>query len=300
VEISLDVLDDEDEEDEDEDEHQLQFQFEEKAKSTSSQEEARGIAEMAEKLDGLMMVLFEYITAECKRDESSCDRTFRLFLRIFDSFVISTYRCKFVQFLVYYLAQFKTDLPDLFLGYLLNKLLDQTQPALTRKVCASYVASFVSRAPFIRLETIRNTLAVLVGWLHKYLDVHEHKPPNPALHALFYHVCQSVYYIVCFRYNELLRDEEGLEFFRQLGFERVNEAKLSPLRVGANVCWSGVCLLVVSHSIGGWVWCVFVVWVSVCGCGCVCVSFFFFFLFMCMCSSRLEPRSARGLLSLLS
>eukprot|EP00013_Stygamoeba_regulata_P015369 CAMPEP_0177688560 /NCGR_PEP_ID=MMETSP0447-20121125/34719_1 /TAXON_ID=0 /ORGANISM="Stygamoeba regulata, Strain BSH-02190019" /LENGTH=613 /DNA_ID=CAMNT_0019198861 /DNA_START=208 /DNA_END=2049 /DNA_ORIENTATION=- len=242
VEISLDAVEDEEDDDE-EDEHLLQFQFEEKgvtgkqgsssstsASASASSSEARGIAEMADKLDGLMMVLFEYITAECRRDEASCDRTFRLFLRIFDSFVLSTYRCKFVQFLVYYLAQFKADLPDLFLGYLLNKLLDQTQPTLTRKVCASYVASFVSRAPFIRLETIRNTLAVLVGWLHKYLDVHEQKSPNPVLHALFYHVCQSVYYIVCFRYSELLCDEEGLEFFRQLGFERVNEARLSPLR----------------------------------------------------------------------
>jgi len=135
------------------------------------------ISEMAEKLDSLMKLLFEYLRdLKMKEDNhieatlgGELDEVFNLFLRLFDCAILNTHKSKYTQFLLFFLCQFKMHYTKCFLGYLLNKLADSNNHSLTRCTCAAYIGSFVSRSNNITLPILKSCLFELSKWAHHYL-----------------------------------------------------------------------------------------------------------------------------------
>lgn len=127
---------------------------------------------LAEKLDFVMDLLFEYIDKHSTTEESSLE-TFELILRVFDQKILTTYKSKFPQFLLFYVCQKNSDLYcEKFLAYLLNKFLDTNQSLNIRQTCAAYVGSFISRASFVNLEIVKRVISFETDWIHKYLVIY--------------------------------------------------------------------------------------------------------------------------------
>ena len=113
----------------------------------------------------------------------------------------------------------------------MSRLFDSKNHLLTRLSCSAYVASFISRAQFIPFETIRCSLTEMTKWAHNYVEPTRLKIiPDADLHGLFYSVCQSIFYIICFHYHRIFADDEGREYFNSLNLERLTSAPLNPLK----------------------------------------------------------------------
>lgn len=125
-------------------------------------------------------------------------------------------------------------------------LFDPNKSVLMRQSAASYVASLLSRGRPFALSSVRLCLRLFSQWLNSYLDHFESGSGSsdadwtPSRHVLFYYVAQAVFYITCFRSNQLFsrsRDDDdddvtdGLEFMSSLGLDRVVNCRLNPLRV---------------------------------------------------------------------
>lgn len=150
-----------------------------------------------------------------------------------------------------------------FIVHLLGKLLDTTSSKFVRIAAAAYLGSYSSRASYLPINLVKDTISVFMDWALRYLNTIE--PQNPTtnsptfhnsptnshiklakqkqngpsnsidytidveLHALFYMVSQSIFYIFCFHHKELLKTA-NLESFAA-GVQRVVESKLNPFKV---------------------------------------------------------------------
>ena len=205
--------------------------MEEESKEPSSQEslgKEDKIDEMADKLDGILYLLFEYF----QNHPESIHSNFGALLNIFSQKIISTYKSKFVQFLVFYfcgLAETERQpvgeedendhepLYRVFVSCLLEMLLNERTMPTQRQTSACYLASFVSRARYCDIETFCEVVAVLLRFAEKYMEDLDFlksqqyapdKRAQAALHMLFYTVCQGAFYGMCFR------GEEALAYYR--------------------------------------------------------------------------------------
>jgi RNA polymerase I-specific transcription initiation factor RRN3 len=237
IQIRLEDIPDED------DEEQLVFELEEdckiKVKDSSKKEEIQMIKDLAHKLDNIMILFYNYIDEFCNPsntiNENLADEIFILFLRIFDLKILKTIKSKYTQFLIFYLSRLKETYSCQFLGYLLNKMADVNVDSLSRQSCSAYIGSYISRAIFIKLELVKDSLYVMVGWVHDYLENLDKKNmfPDVEVHSIFYSVCQSIFYIICFHYTNLFQNE-GKEYWSSLELEKIITSSLNPLKFCLN------------------------------------------------------------------
>ena len=135
-------------------------------------------------------------------------------------------------------------------------MLDTSNHILTRRTCSAYAGSFIARAAYLSPNLVEECLNVMARCCHNYLTSHEGtlccihtacfvftskflfsplsllgKPPDAEVHALFYSVCQSIFYIYCFKHPQLLDSDRGREHFKQLHLERIIESSLNPFKV---------------------------------------------------------------------
>ncbi|EJF62363.1 RNA polymerase I-specific transcription initiation factor RRN3 [Dichomitus squalens LYAD-421 SS1] len=181
---------------------------------------------------------------------------FHTLLAIFDRTILRTFKSRYTQFVVFWYSSLDPEFADLFQGMLVSKaLLEEDQPPVTRAAAASYIASFVSRAQFVDREGARRVIQVLCNFLRARLDVFDAMAAavrqglvgtstmNVAQHSVFYAVAQAVFLIFCFRWRDLLEDQEEVdEFAPQQGppkkwmpeldvMQRVVTSELNPLKV---------------------------------------------------------------------
>ncbi|KAI0650499.1 RNA polymerase I-specific transcription initiation factor RRN3 [Trametes meyenii] len=178
---------------------------------------------------------------------------FSTLLAIFDRTILRTFKSRYTQFIVFWYSSLDPEFADLFQGMLVSKsLLEEDQPAVTRAAAASYIASFVSRAQFVDREGARRVVAVLCNFLRNRLDVFEAAVKgggltafgmNVAQHSVFYAVAQAVFLIFCFRWRDLLEDQDDVDEFTPATapskkwmpeldvVQRVVTSELNPLKV---------------------------------------------------------------------
>ena len=179
------------------------------------------VDEMAEKLDSLMLILFEYFE-ESISSGASASELFQILLQIFEASIINTHKSKFVQFLILYLCgsesksvsdpEFAQVLHREFAAKLIDIIIDPYRATVNRQTGACYLASFISRANYVCAETASEAVDALLRWAEAYIkSVGDVVPVQAAdsreqsrLHALFYTVCQSAFYIMCFRGVEIV------------------------------------------------------------------------------------------------
>nr|BAT46604.1 RRN3 RNA polymerase I transcription factor homolog [Tokudaia muenninki]BAT46632.1 RRN3 RNA polymerase I transcription factor homolog [Tokudaia muenninki]BBG62311.1 RRN3 RNA polymerase I transcription factor homolog [Tokudaia muenninki] len=194
----------------------------------------------AERLDILLSLLLSYIEDVChvhgKIDNNKTKDLYRDLISIFDKLVLPTHASCHVQFFMFFLCSFKLVFAEAFLEHLWKKLQDPNNPAIIRQAAANYIGSFLARAKFIPLITVKSCLDLLVNWLHMYLDNQDSGTKafcDVALHGPFYSTCQAVFYTFVFRHKQLLRGnlKEGLRYLQSLNFERIVLSLLNPLKI---------------------------------------------------------------------
>eukprot|EP00536_Pseudo-nitzschia_multiseries_P017647 jgi/Psemu1/293144/fgenesh1_pg.1700_\ len=210
---------------------------------------------LSDKLDALLDLLFGQIESGCKSGVSNTQQIYHELLQIFESTILTTHKSKFVQFCIFLpcgleaqIAKPSAFLQDVgeqssespitvlaanngegdadheeeailyreFVSKLLQILVDPNRATSTRQSSACYLASFVSRAAFIGIDTVCESISALLTWAEAYIgslgayalraaDARQQSEH----HALLYTVCQAAFYIMSFRGNE------AIEYYRK-------------------------------------------------------------------------------------
>uniref|UniRef100_M3YSE9 RRN3 homolog, RNA polymerase I transcription factor n=1 Tax=Mustela putorius furo TaxID=9669 RepID=M3YSE9_MUSPF len=197
---------------------------------------------VAERLDILLSLLLSYLKDVCfvdgKVDTNRTKDLYRDLITIFDKLLLPTHASCHVQFFMFYLCSFKLGFAEAFLEHLWKKLQDPNNPAIIRQAAGNYIGSFLARAKFIPLITVKSCLDLLLNWLHRYLNNQDSGAKafcDVALHGPFYSACQAVFYTFVFRHKQLLsgnlKEVKGLRYLQSLNFERIVMSQLNPLKI---------------------------------------------------------------------
>ncbi|KAJ6657590.1 hypothetical protein lerEdw1_002305, partial [Lerista edwardsae] len=195
---------------------------------------------IAERLDIMMIVLFSYVKDVChvngKLDIGAMKDLYRDLVAIFDKLVLPTHSSCHVQFVMFYLCSFKLGVAEAFVEHLWKMLQNPNTPAVIRQAAGNYIGSFLARAKFIPVVTVKACLDLLVNWLHTYIDNQGTGSKafcDVAVHGPFYTVCQAVFYMVIFRHKQIVEGDlkKGLAFLQKLNLERIVMCQLNPLKV---------------------------------------------------------------------
>lgn len=183
---------------------------------------------------------------------------------MFESSILTTYKSKFVQFVVFVVCGLDPSLGSLpvassdqdqlyreFPVHLIKIVMDPYRAIITRQSAVCYLASFISRASYVCPETACETVAVLLRWTEKYMETWETSPTVVAdaryqcnAHSLFYTVCQAAFYIMCFRGAESFQFYQSAEKFfetrhgdgdEQFDYPDLEQIDVSPRR------WQRLC-----------------------------------------------------------
>ncbi|XP_019959908.2 RNA polymerase I-specific transcription initiation factor RRN3 [Paralichthys olivaceus] len=196
---------------------------------------------VAERLDTLMAVMMSYIKDVCFLNGSlHVEKTKELYkdlLSVFDKLILPTHASCHVQYTLFYLCSFRLALAEAFLEHLWKILQNPSQPAVLRQAAAGFLGSFLARAKFVPVPTVRACLDLLLSWIHRYIDSQDSSGKQAccdiSLHGPFYSACQAVFYTLIFRHRAMLEGnmKKGLEYLQSLNLERVVMCQLNPLKV---------------------------------------------------------------------
>ena len=151
---------------------------------------------------------------------STTSSAFDSLLSLFRKTVLPTYRSRHTQFLLFRFAQTSPDLSTRFIEACLSQLQDSKRPVTLRVSAAAYIASFVARGARVDADTVLYTFDSLARILDAYRNKHLSNSANhrgshssstyPSLrhHTAYYAAFQSLLYIFCFRWRDLLDDPE--------------------------------------------------------------------------------------------
>ena len=163
------------------------------------------VDETADKLDSLLLLVFQYIESilvvdsDCTTVSSNrnsltttqqYNEMFHILSRIFESAILITHKSKFVQFVILHICGLEesqlqqrinkaTDTipqPDASLLYrefasnLIHIILDPYKATVTRQSAACYLASFISRANYVCPETVCESIDALLRWAEAYIQ----------------------------------------------------------------------------------------------------------------------------------
>lgn len=209
-----------------------------------------GVDEMADKLDQMMLVVFEHVAKSVsnggaqtnptsengKLDAPKAALVFKSLLKVFEHSILNTHRSKYPQFLLFFVCAMDPQFQDVFISQLLSASLDAQTPPVTRYSCAVYLASFLARAKYISVSYLEKALYHLMKWMHDQMDIYDtlhpvadadsaptSPPPSTESfqESIFVSSLQTVCYMLCFRGLEIAQSPNGYEFLRTLGWERL-------------------------------------------------------------------------------
>ena len=179
-------------------------------------EEAEAMRRNANKLDAMLVLMFDFIERACSPDGGNAERAQQLFdslLAAFENSLLHTYKCKCTQFLLFYCCSFKPAYASTFVHVLLTQLRSEQLHTEARIVSAAYLASFVARARYLPLESALDAVGQLLAWASDYHLVQAARQAGqPAaldvqLHGVFYSAVQGVLYALCFKQVQLATPE---------------------------------------------------------------------------------------------
>lgn len=194
----------------------------------------------AERLDLCLSVFFSYIKDVCFQngsfDLNKSKDLYRDLLALFDKLILPTHASCHVQFAIFYMCSFKLGLAEAFLEHLWKKLQNPSNAPVIRQAAAGYIGSFLARAKFLPVVTVKACLDLLVNWLHGYIDNQDAGSRaycDITSHGPFYATCQAVFYTLIFRHKQLLDGNlrKGLSYLQGLNFERIVMCQLNPLKI---------------------------------------------------------------------
>ncbi|PKI84684.1 hypothetical protein MVES_000949 [Malassezia vespertilionis] len=184
------------------------------------------IAVLSGKLDAIMKTVFDFLSHWVGHKQRSstadvrCYQLFQTLLGIFARSILTTFKSRHVQFILFWYSSLDPEFTDMFLGTLLSKSLyvmpgagnanaaNVASASILRAGAAGYVASYVARAKFVDGSTTRmvvlNLCTYMDACLESFTSLGANAPPPGARdHTIFYAVAQAVFYIFCFRWRDL-------------------------------------------------------------------------------------------------
>ena len=231
------------------------------------------IRDTIQKLDAVLHLLFGYISSTTSastpaspnqvasspgssgdnsntsrsRSERVLHQLFPSLLDIFERSLLPTHRSRYTQFLWFHACSLDATLPDAFLACLVQRTLDDASSPAIRVSASAYIGSFLARASYLNTALIKTCTALLCEWTVKYVQQIDHtagflpaasNAVERGKHLVFYSVVQSIMYTFCFRWKELMCNDEGDVVYKNkfppelVGFENVlRNARLNPLKV---------------------------------------------------------------------
>ncbi|KAH8292756.1 hypothetical protein KR054_000362 [Drosophila jambulina] len=190
-------------------------------------------------LDICLLMLYKFFERKCRIEPNSCEqsrvsanRVFKTLLYLFDEVLLPSHNTHHVQFVMFQVSGIRSDYWDLFLQMLWNKVQNPNASAIIRHTAVGYLSSFIARAKFLPLGTIRFYLKELSKWAHSYIDDSDEYGQNCSLKAnmVFFSVCQGVFYLIAFRVSDLTRCTKDLLFLQSLQLSRLAMCHFNPLR----------------------------------------------------------------------
>ncbi|PVD38698.1 hypothetical protein C0Q70_01318, partial [Pomacea canaliculata] len=191
--------------------------------------------EEAERLDTMMDLVLAHIYHTCypsgQDDWEETKKLFRELLFVFDKLIFITHASNHTQFLLFYICSFKQPLCERFIEYLWGKTNASTTQTIFRKSAAGYIASFLTRASFLNISTVKSALELMMQWANKYLQqVGSESHADFTHHSPFYAVCQTIFYVFCVWGHQLFESHLGFRWIESLKFQDLVHSKLNPLR----------------------------------------------------------------------
>lgn len=222
-------------------EEEKESQEKEESEKFKNKGEQDQVSEMAEKLDTLMYLTFDFLQTSVKNGVKTPKQLYKMVISAFDSVILTTHRSKFTQFLILFLCGLDNDQTILerkidsaqeelseqsvlareFAAKLIELVLDPYRPTITRQLAACYLASFVSRSNFVCAGTACEAVSAVLRFAEAYMETYPTEASTRKLmrnmnadvanngktskltaHTLFYTVCQTAFYIMCFRGRE--------------------------------------------------------------------------------------------------
>lgn len=156
-----------------------------------------------------------------------------MFLQLLEAFkasIVTTYNCKFTQFLVFFCCSFNEEHSRIFIQLLGGALCNLSLSSIERQACAAYLSSFVCRASFVTDDMVLEVLGVLVDQAESYVLQHigTNTGSDTETHGLLYGLSQAVCLLVCFR-KDLLITAGYMSIIQRDKFSRVMSSQFKPL-----------------------------------------------------------------------
>ncbi|CAF2142761.1 unnamed protein product [Rotaria magnacalcarata] len=192
--------------------------------------------DQADKLDCLMLVMFEYITSTCIENGTvnyeQSKSLFRDLLSVFNRILLPTHDSSHVQFLLFYICSFHTDFSDEFMNNCWRTFVSPSVSMTFRQASICYLCSLIARAKYIIIRSVLNITQLMVDWLHAYVSTTETTSgnSNPNRHLPFYAICQAVLYIFIYRHQEIARLHDGIDIVLKWRIGRILSSELNPLK----------------------------------------------------------------------
>ncbi|KAJ8898423.1 hypothetical protein PR048_003783 [Dryococelus australis] len=118
-------------------------------------------------MDVLMGTLFHYVHDKCTVDWEHTKNVYSLLLHAFERVVLPTHATGYMQFVIFYLCSFRITLAEAFINFLWRTASAVSDPPVIRQAAIMYLASFLARAHYVTLKSIRLILEVRLA-----LDLH--------------------------------------------------------------------------------------------------------------------------------
>ncbi|KAJ2504839.1 DNA independent RNA polymerase I transcription factor [Coemansia sp. RSA 2052] len=138
------------------------------------------------KLDAIMSTLFAWLEQHSQPDKATHEmpeatsQLFLVFLDLFNTVVLPTFKSRYTQFFVFYLCAKDAQYADVFLGTMMGTVGEPVRstssgqvPTVAKVAAASYLSSFVARARILSSDIVRNVIGILVQWASAYIEWQE-------------------------------------------------------------------------------------------------------------------------------
>ncbi|KAF6257096.1 RNA polymerase I-specific transcription initiation factor RRN3-domain-containing protein [Scenedesmus sp. NREL 46B-D3] len=127
------------------------------------------VDETADKLDSLMEMTFTHL--QWRVDSGQLGAAWQTMLTAFERTLLHAHRCKFTQYLIFFLAlKDPVRCCSSFSACLVSLLRDARQPPITRSACAAYLASFLARCALAPKELVVDVMRKLACCCQEYAD----------------------------------------------------------------------------------------------------------------------------------
>ena len=127
------------------------------------------VAEMAEKLDAMLVLVIGYIDGQLAKGEESADRLFHHLMGLFEEKILVIHRSKFVQYIMFYITSKVKRYCYIFIRRILQVFYNDSVSSMIRQSAIAYLASYLSRAVFVPASYVNDAAEELIRWSHEYV-----------------------------------------------------------------------------------------------------------------------------------